>query len=160
MAAPNYSQRISSMTARIAPDNQAEGISKQERAACVTKSRAGIGGSACAASIREGVRLPLVACRCRRCAALTARSGRRAGVLSRPTWVRQRVTVSPADLLSSRIVTLILGELAEYGDVAGRAATLDAREMRASSPTGLRHGQSTYLEAWGKREMSACDLTT
>ena len=102
------------MTARIAPDNQAEGISKQERAACVTKSRAGIGGSACAASIREGVRLPLVACRCRRCAALTARSGRRAGVLSRPTWVRQRVTVSPADLLSSRIVTLILGELAEY----------------------------------------------
>ena len=35
--------------------------------------------------------------------------------LSRPTCVRQRVTVSPADLLSSRIVTLILGELSEYG---------------------------------------------
>ena len=45
----------------------------------MTKSRAGIGGSACAASIREGARLPLVTCGCRRCAALAARSGRRAG---------------------------------------------------------------------------------
>ena len=53
--------------------------------------------------------------------------------LSRPTWVRQRVTVSPADLLSSRIVTLILGELAEYLTVIaphGRFSGIDVKNKR------------------------------
>ena len=60
----------------------------------MTKSRAGIGGSACAASIGEGARLPLVTCPCR-CAAI-GRKVRAERAVLRATQLGSspRVTVS------------------------------------------------------------------
>jgi ribosome modulation factor len=79
----------------------------------VTKSRAGIGGSACAASIGEGARLPLVTCPCR-CAAIgrkvrAERAVLRATQLGFVTVSRSRCGFA---VITNR--TLILGELSEY----------------------------------------------